>query len=302
MMACTDRHYRYFARLMSERTLLYTEMVTQDAIIHGDREHLLGYNPQEHPLALQLGGSDPQKLAQCARIATDYGYDEINLNVGCPSDRVQSGQIGACLMAKPQLVAQCVAAMKAVTHLPVTVKTRLGIDKLDSYDFLVDFTQAQIDVGVDALIVHARKAWLKGLSPRENREVPPLDYARVYQLKADFPDLEIIINGGIKNLTEAKAHLQFVDGVMLGRAAYYDSYILANVDREIFTQDTECKSREQVVQLFTPYFEAQKAQGVKHSSISRHILGLYFAQPGARQWRVICTTGEPLTSYQALDL
>ena len=285
MMACTDRHFRYFARLMTARALLYTEMITQDAVIHGDRDYLLAYHDCEHPIALQLGGSDPEKLALCVKIAEEYAYDEINLNVGCPSDRVQSGKIGACLMNEPDLVAECVSAMKSVTDIPITVKTRLGVDHNDSYDFIIRFTEKQKSAGADALIVHARKAWLKGLSTRKNRQIPPLDYQRVYQLKQDFPDFEIIINGGINDLDEVKAHLQHVDGVMLGRAAYNNSYLLSQVDHTIFSEQAKTITREKVIERFKPYLKQQIENEIKQSSIVRHLLGLYHGQPGAKAWR-----------------
>lgn len=285
MMDWTDRHDRYFLRLCSRHTRLYTEMVTTGAILHGDRERLLGFDPAEQPLALQLGGSEPAELARCAAIATDWGYDEVNLNVGCPSDRVQLGRFGACLMAEPALVAECVAAMGGATSLPVTVKTRIGIDNRDSYEELAAFVQGVQQAGCQTLIVHARKAWLQGLSPKENREVPPLSYPTVYRLKQDFPDLNVVINGGITHLEAAKVHLQQVDGVMIGRAAYQNPYILAMADRELYGDTTPVPSRHDIIEALFPYVETQLARGVYLQGISRHILGLFQGQPGARQWR-----------------
>ncbi|EKO3949558.1 tRNA dihydrouridine(20/20a) synthase DusA [Vibrio fluvialis] len=285
MLDWTDRHCRYFHRLLSSQTLLYTEMVTTGAIIHGKGD-FLAYNEEEHPVALQLGGSNPADLARCARLAQERGYDEINLNVGCPSDRVQNGRFGACLMAEPDLVAQCVAAMKEVVDIPVTVKTRIGIDDQDSYEFLTNFvTLVSEKGGCEQFTIHARKAWLSGLSPKENREIPPLDYPRAYQLKQDFPHLTIAVNGGVKTLAEAKEHLQHLDGVMIGREAYQSPYLLAEVDQQIFGLDTPVKKRSQVVQEMYPYIEQQLAQGSYLGHITRHMLGLFQNMPGARQWR-----------------
>ncbi|MCG3723876.1 tRNA dihydrouridine(20/20a) synthase DusA [Vibrio cincinnatiensis] len=285
MLDWTDRHCRYFHRLLSSQTLLYTEMVTTGAIIHGKGD-FLAYNEEEHPLALQLGGSNPTDLAHCAKLAQQRGYDEINLNVGCPSDRVQNGKFGACLMAEPQLVADCVAAMKAVVDIPVTVKTRIGIDDQDSYEFLTHFiTLVSERGGCEQFTIHARKAWLSGLSPKENREIPPLDYPRAYQLKKDFSHLSIAINGGVKSLAEALEHLQHVDGVMIGREAYQSPYLLAEVDQQIFGLDRPVKRRSQVVQEMYPYIEQQLSQGVYLGHITRHMLGLFQNMPGARQWR-----------------
>ncbi|MFG0886493.1 tRNA dihydrouridine(20/20a) synthase DusA [Vibrio sp. CJQ_6] len=285
MLDWTDRHCRYFHRLLSSQTLLYTEMVTTGAIIHGKGD-FLAYNEEEHPLALQLGGSNPVDLAHCAKLAQERGYDEINLNVGCPSDRVQNGRFGACLMAEPELVAQCVAAMKAVVDIPVTVKTRIGIDDQDSYEFLTHFvTVVSEQGGCEQFTIHARKAWLSGLSPKENREIPPLDYPRAYQLKQDFPQLTIAVNGGVKSLAETKEHLQHLDGVMIGREAYQSPYLLAEVDQQIFGLDTPVKKRSQVVQEMYPYIEQQLAQGSYLGHITRHMLGLFQNMPGARQWR-----------------
>ncbi|EKO3374805.1 tRNA dihydrouridine(20/20a) synthase DusA [Vibrio fluvialis] len=285
MLDWTDRHCRYFHRLLSSQTLLYTEMVTTGAIIHGKGD-FLAYNEEEHPVALQLGGSNPADLARCAKLAQERGYDEINLNVGCPSDRVQNGRFGACLMAEPDLVAQCVAAMKEVVDIPVTVKTRIGIDDQDSYEFLTNFvTLVSEKGGCEQFTIHARKAWLSGLSPKENREIPPLDYPRAYQLKQDFPHLIIAVNGGVKTLAEAKKHLQHLDGVMIGREAYQSPYLLAEVDQQIFGLDTPVKKRSQVVQEMYPYIEQQLAQGSYLGHITRHMLGLFQNMPGARQWR-----------------
>lgn len=285
MLDWTDRHCRYFHRLLSSQTLLYTEMVTTGAIIHGKGD-FLAYNEEEHPVALQLGGSNPADLARCAKLAQERGYDEINLNVGCPSDRVQNGRFGACLMAEPDLVAQCVAAMKEVVDIPVTVKTRIGIDDQDSYEFLTNFVTLVSETGgCEQFTIHARKAWLSGLSPKENREIPPLDYSRAYQLKQDFPHLTIAVNGGVKTLAEAKEHLQHLDGVMIGREAYQSPYLLAEVDQQIFGLDTPVKKRSQLVQEMYPYIEQQLAQGSYLGHITRHMLGLFQNMPGARQWR-----------------
>ncbi len=285
MMDWTDRHCRYFLRLISRHVYLYTEMITTGAILHGDSERLLRFHPDEHPLALQLGGSDPGELAACARIAAKYGYDEVNLNVGCPSDRVQTGRFGACLMADPALVAECVAAMGEASPLPVTVKTRIGIDEHQSYAFLAQFVATVAAAGCRTLIIHARKAWLQGLSPKENREVPPLDYQAVYRVKQDFPQLEIILNGGITDLNQAQDHLTKVDGVMLGRAAYHNPYLLAEVDRRFFGDLRPPLSRHQVVARMLPYVEQELAAGTRLHHITRHILGLYQGVPGARAWR-----------------
>ncbi len=285
MLDWTDRHCRYFHRLMTKETLLYTEMVTTGAIIHGKGD-FLAYNEEEHPLALQLGGSNPEDLAKCAKLAQERGYDEINLNVGCPSDRVQNGRFGACLMAEPQLVADCVAAMKEVVDVPVTVKTRIGIDDQDSYEFLTDFVSIVSEKGgCELFTIHARKAWLSGLSPKENREIPPLDYPRAYQLKQDFSHLTIAINGGVKSLEEAKVHLQHLDGVMIGREAYQSPYLLASVDQELFGSNAPVKKRSEIVEEMYPYIEAQLAKGAYLGHITRHMLGLFQNMPGARQWR-----------------
>ncbi|MDP6831341.1 MAG: tRNA dihydrouridine(20/20a) synthase DusA [Alphaproteobacteria bacterium] len=285
MMEYTDRHERYFLRQISRRALLYTEMVTAEAVIHGDRERLLDFSEAEHPLALQLGGSEPGRMAMAAEIGQSFGYDEININVGCPSDRVQSGRFGACLMAEPDLVAANIGAMAAATDLPVTVKSRIGIDDQDSYDFLKRFVETVAAAGCTTFIVHARKAILSGLSPKQNREIPPLDYERVYRLKADYPELEIIINGGINDLAQCREHLANVDGVMLGRAAYQSPYMMATVDRDLFGETAPIASRAELVRTMLPYIAEQMAQGVRLHAIARHMLGLYHGQPGAKAWR-----------------
>ncbi|NAZ94277.1 tRNA dihydrouridine(20/20a) synthase DusA [Vibrio toranzoniae] len=285
MLDWTDRHCRYFHRLLSQQTLLYTEMVTTGAILHGKGD-FLEYNEQEHPLALQLGGSNPVDLAACAKLAGDRGYDEVNLNVGCPSDRVQNGRFGACLMAEPELVADCVSAMKEVTDIPITVKTRIGIDDQDSYEFLTKFVSTVSEKGgCEQFTIHARKAWLSGLSPKENREIPPLDYDRAYQIKKDFSDLVIAVNGGITTLEQTKEHLLHLDGVMIGREAYHSPFILAEVDQQIFGLDTPIKKRSQVVEEMYPYIERELSNGASLGHISRHMLGLFQSMPGARQWR-----------------
>lgn len=285
MLDWTDRDCRYFFRLLTRHSLLYTEMVTTGALIHGQRSRFLAHDVSEYPLALQLGGSDPEALALCARFGQDAGYSEINLNVGCPSDRVQSGSFGACLMADPKLVAEGVAAMQAEVTIPVTVKTRLGIDEHDSYQFVHDFIQQVSDAGCELFIMHARKAWLQGLSPKENRDIPPLEYDRVYQLKQDFPQLHIDINGGIQTLEQAQLHLKHVDGVMIGRAAYHDPYLLAQLDSQLFSDNHPIPSRHQVIRDMLPYIEQRMTQGRPLKSITRHLLGLFQGQVGARAWR-----------------
>lgn len=285
MLDWTDRHCRYFHRLISERTQLYTEMVTTGAIIHGKGDYL-AYNEEEHPLVLQLGGSNPADLAQCAKLAAERGYDEINLNVGCPSDRVQNGRFGACLMGEADLVAQCVSAMREVVDIPVSVKTRIGIDDQDTYEFLTDFIRTVSEKsGCEDFTIHARKAWLSGLSPKENREIPPLDYPRVYQLKKDFPHLTMGINGGVKTMEEIEAHLQHMDGVMVGREAYQNPYLLAEVDQRLYGSDKPVKKRREIVEAMYPYIERELAKGTYLNHISRHMLGLFQNMPGARQWR-----------------
>ena len=285
MMDWTDRHCRFFHRLMTRRALLYTEMVTSAAIVHGNRERLIGFDAAEHPVALQLGGSDPRELAEAARIAVDFGYREINLNIGCPSDRVQDGRFGACLMREPALVAQCVAAMKRAVAVPVTVKCRIGVDDQDPRVALFDLAARVVAEGADAIIVHARKAWLQGLSPRENRDVPPLDYQLVYELKQAMPATPIAINGGIMSIAEARAHLGHVDGVMLGRAAYHEPELLLSVDPDLFAAPAPVASAHEAVEAYIPYIEAQLAEGVRLSSITRHMLGLFAGRPGARAFR-----------------
>src|SRR5829696_5463890 len=285
MMDWTDRHCRFFHRLLSRRARLYTEMVTTGAVIHGPRERLLGFSPEEHPVAAQLGGSKPGDLAQAARICADLGYDEINLNVGCPSDRVQEGRFGACLMREPALVGECVAAMKAAVAVPVTVKCRIGVDEQDSEEALNTMAEAVVAARADALIVHARKAWLQGLSPKENRNVPPLDYGRVYRLKAAHPTLPIAINGGIANLGEAESHLAHVDGVMLGRAAYQNPGLLLEVDPRFFGEPPPAADAFEALEAFEPYIAARLAEGVRLHQMTRHILGLFTGRPRARLFR-----------------
>jgi len=284
MMDWTDRHCRHFHRLLAPHARLYTEMVTAQAVIHGDREHLIGYDPAEHPLALQLGGADPGELAQAARIGADFGYDEINLNVGCPSDRVQSGRFGACLMREPALVADCVAAMRAAVTIPVTVKCRLGVDDQDEYAALQEFVEPVRAVGCSVFVVHARKAWLAGLSPRENREVPPLDYERVYHLKRDFPDLAVVVNGGVGTQDgDVSRHLAHVDGVMLGRVAYHEPYRLAQIEHALY--GTPLPERDVVLRQMRGHIESHLAAGGRLQHVARHLLGLYQGLPGARVFR-----------------
>jgi len=284
MMDWTDRHCRYFHRLLAPDALLYTEMVTTGALIHGDVERHLAYNPEEHPLALQLGGCEPDELAACARVAQARGYDEVNLNVGCPSDRVQRGRFGACLMLEPALVRDGVAAMRAAVDIPVTVKTRLGVDRHDSYAFFSEFVGAVAESGCSTFIVHARKAWLSGLSPKENREVPELRYEWVERLKREHPELTIVLNGGIASLADALGHLERFDGVMLGRAAYHDPWLLAELQNAVFGGGAPA-ARAEVVHRMTAYLADRVADGLPASHVSRHVLGLFHAQPGARTWR-----------------
>ncbi len=285
MLDWTDRHCRYFLRLISRHTLLYTEMITTGALIHGDRDRFLRFDESEHPLAIQLGGSEPTDLAACSRMAEQRGFDEVNLNVGCPSDRVQSGRFGACLMMEPWVVADCIKAIADTTTLPITVKHRIGVDEHDSYDELCAFVGQVAEAGCNTFIVHARKAWLKGLSPKENREIPPLDYPLVYQLKRDFPNLEIIINGGIKTLAECELHLQHVDGVMIGREAYHNPWILAEADQLLFGDNHPVPNRHSILEQLLPYVEHEQQHGIPVSRITRHILGLFQGQPRARAWR-----------------
>ncbi len=285
MMEWTDRHCRFFHRLLTRRALVYTEMLTTGAVLHGDRARLMAFDPFEHPVALQFGGCDPDALSASARIGEDFGYDEINLNVGCPSDRVQEGRFGACLMAEPKLVADGVAAMKAAVKIPVTVKCRIGIDEQDPDHSLFAFTEAVKAAGADALIVHARKAWLKGLSPRENRDVPPLDYACVRRLKAAHPDLAIVINGGIAGLAQAQSELAYVDGVMMGRAAYQEPWRLLQVDPLVYGEPAPFASPREAALALIPYIERELSKGVRLHAITRHVLGLFRSVPGARAFR-----------------
>jgi tRNA-dihydrouridine synthase A len=285
MLDLTDRHCRYFLRLLSRHTLLYTEMVTTGAILHGDVERHLRFDTAEHPVALQLGGSVPRELASCSKFAQEYDYDEVNLNVGCPSERVQSGMFGACLMATPQLVADCIKSMLDAVSIPVTIKHRIGIDEMDSYAQLCDFVGVVAESGCNCFIIHARKAWLQGLSPKENRDKPPLHYKTVYRIKQDFPDLEIVINGGIMTLDEAREHLQQVDGVMIGRAIYHDPWMLADADRAIFGTHNPLSTRLDVIEKILPYIDSELAVGTRLHHITRHIIGLFNGVPGARRWR-----------------
>lgn len=289
MMDYTDRHFRYLARLISREVLLYSEMVTSDAILRGKQQKLLGFNIEELPLVLQLGGSDPEKLKQAAKIGENYGYSEINLNVGCPSDRVQSGRFGACLMKEPELVAECVAAMGAAVNIPVTVKTRTGVDDLDSYEYLCRFIESVKAAGCQHFIIHARKAWLKGLSPRENREIPPLNYETVYQLKRDYPDLTIALNGGVNTAAEVEAHLKQVDSVMIGRAAYANPMLLAQIDQHLNKNREETGfyglKAKNTVEAYMVYIERELGRGERLRSLIKPLLGMFQGQAGARQWR-----------------
>lgn len=285
MMDWTDRHCRVFHRLLSRRARLYTEMLTTSAIIHGDRQRLLGFDASEHPVALQLGGSNPRDLAEAARIGEGFGYDEINMNVGCPSDRVKGGNFGACLMAEPKLVADCVAAMKQAVKIPVTVKCRIGIDDQDPEIALDTLSRTVIAAGADALVVHARKAWLNGLSPKENRDIPPLDYDRVYRLKAALPEVPVIINGGIATIAAAKQHLDHVDGAMLGRAAYQEPWRLLSVDPELFGEAAPHATMHDAIEALMPYIERELAAGTRLHSITRHLVGAFHGVPGARAFR-----------------
>ncbi|WP_374497856.1 tRNA dihydrouridine(20/20a) synthase DusA [Vogesella indigofera] len=294
MLDWTDRHYRYFARLITKNTWLYTEMVTTGALLHGDVPRHLRYHDAEHPIALQLGGSEPQELAQCARLAAEWGYDEVNLNVGCPSERVQKGAFGACLMAEPQLVADCVKAMRDAVDIDITVKHRIGINDIDSYDAMRTFVDVVADAGCHTFIVHARNAILKGLSPKENREIPPLKYEYVYRLKQERPDLEILINGGIKSNEEIAGHLQHVDGVMVGREAYHNPYLMAEWDALFYGDDRQPLSRGKVVEALLPYVAARLQDGSNVRHIARHVLGLFQGQKGARQWRRMLSDSKEL--------
>lgn len=285
MLDWSDRHCRYFHRLISRHAVLYTEMITTGALLNGGVQRHLGFSDEEHPVALQLGGSSPKDLALCSIMAQDYGYDEVNLNVGCPSDRVQNGRFGACLMAEPDLVAECVNAMQTEVSIPVTVKSRIGIDDRDSYQELTHFVATVANGGCQTFIIHARKAWLSGLSPKQNREVPPLRYEVVQQIKQDFPNLEIIINGGISTLARTQELLDSVDGVMIGREAYHNPYLLAGVDQQIYQRSDQIKTRSDIVAAFIPYIQAQLATGVGLHSMTRHILGLFHGIKGAKAWR-----------------
>jgi tRNA-dihydrouridine synthase A len=285
MMDWTDRHCRVFHRALTRKAKLYTEMLTTGAVIHGDRARLLGFDACEHPVALQLGGSNPRDLAESAKIGEGFGYDEINLNVGCPSDRVQDGRFGACLMATPQLVGECVSAMKAAVRVPVTVKCRIGIDDQDPERSLDELARSVVAAGADALIVHARKAWLEGLSPKENRDIPPLDYDRVYRLKAAMQDVTISINGGITSIEEVKAHLQHVDGVMLGRAAYHEPWRLLAVDPQLFGTPSPHTSMHEAIESLFPYIDKERARGTRLHAITRHMVGAFHGVPGARAFR-----------------
>ena len=284
MLDWTDRHCRYFYRVMSKHTVLYTEMVTTGAILHG-KGNYLAYNTQEHPLVLQLGGSNVTDMTECAKIAEQQGYDEVNINVGCPSDRVQNGQFGACLMAEPKLVADCVASMQAAVNIPITVKSRIGIDDLDSYQFLHTFIDTVQTAGCQHFIIHARKAWLSGLSPKQNRDIPELDYARVYQIKQDFPELTISINGGIKSFTETQTHLQHVDGVMIGREIYQNPYLLTQADQILWQSNDAVKSRAEIISEMVPYIDRHVSNGGKAWHVARHMLGLCNGLAGAKQFR-----------------
>ncbi|MDB5050721.1 MAG: dusA [Fibrobacteres bacterium] len=303
MMDWTDRHCRFFLRLLSRNVRLYTEMVTTGAILHGKAERLLAFDPAEHPIALQLGGSNPADLAACAKVGERFGYDEINLNVGCPSDRVQEGKFGACLMAEPDLVAACVRAMRESVYVPVTVKTRIGIDDKDSYEELVHFIGTVAGAGCDTFVIHARKAWLQGLSPKENRTKPPLRYDVVAGLKADFPALKFVLNGGITSLEQAEGHLKSFDGVMMGRAAYENPYLLAQVDTRIFGETGEIPSRAGILEAFKPYVEAELKRGHRLHSMTRHILGLFQGVRGGRIWRRYLSENatQPNAGIEVLD-
>ena len=287
MLDWTDRHERYFLRLISKHAVLYTEMVTTGALIHGDKDRYLQFNQEEHPVALQLGGSDPKAMAICAKMAEDFGYDEVNINVGCPSDRVQNGAFGACLMAEPELVAENVSAMQDAVDIPVTVKNRIAIDEMDEYKCLPKFIETVSQAGCKTFIIHARKAWLEGLSPKQNRDVPPLNYELVYQMKRDFPELEIIINGGIKTLEQSEEHLKHIDGVMIGREAYHNPFMLNQVDKRLYGDNDAQNNKTEfdLLNQYMEYMQKQMDQGVYLKHMSRHLLGLFIGQPGAKAWR-----------------
>jgi tRNA-dihydrouridine synthase A len=293
MMDHTDKHFRYFMRLLSKHAVLYTEMITTGALIHGDRKRFLDFNDVEHPLAIQLGGSSPEDLAKCAKIAESEGYDEVNLNIGCPSDRVQNGQFGACLMSNKNLVADCVNKIQATIQIPVTIKSRIGIDDMDSYEFLHGFIKTTYEAGCNIFIIHARKAILSGLSPKENRKIPPLNYERVHKIKQDFPELNITINGGFTELNEIKSQLKHVDGVMVGRAAYQNPFMLAEADKILFENPDIAPTREDILNWFRNYIDEQSKLGVNIKGLTRHIIGLYQGQPGARQYRQLLSSALP---------
>jgi tRNA-dihydrouridine synthase A len=293
MIDLTDRHARYFLRLISRHALLYTEMITTGALLHGDANRWLRFDAQEHAVALQLGGSDADDLTRCAVLGQQAGYDEINLNVGCPSDRVQSGRFGACLMAEPELVARCVEAMQQTVDIPVTVKCRIGIDDQDDYEDLYRFVDTVAARGCTVFVVHARKAWLNGLSPKENREIPPLKYDVVYRIKQQFPALTIVINGGIKSIAESHEHLKYVDGVMVGREAYQNPFMLADVDAALYGAQTHRLARNEILSAYLPYVQRELAAGTRLSHMTRHILGLYHGQPGGRRFRQVLSTDAP---------
>ncbi len=304
MMERTDRFCRYFLRLITRHTLLYTEMVTSAALLHGDHERLLTFDPSEHPIALQVGGSEPGHMAACARMAEQHGFDEVNMNVGCPSKRVRAGSFGACLMAEPQRVAECVAAMGSAVSIPVTVKTRIGIDHQDSYETLAAVVSQVAAHGCNQFIVHARKAWLTGLSPKQNRDVPPLRYDIVERLKQDFPNLTIVLNGGVTSLAQARLHLTRLDGVMIGREAYHNPYMLAGADKDIFGDQRAAPSRRDIVEAYLPYVARELERGARLAPLTRHLTGLYLGQAGARAWRRAVSslaTGGRASAHSLLD-
>ena len=287
MMDHTDKHFRYLMRLLTKHSILYTEMITTAALIFGNRKKFLDYNSNEHPIAIQLGGSNPKEFLECSCMAENEGYDEVNLNIGCPSDRVQNGKFGACLMTEKELVAECVNNISSNIKIPVTIKTRIGIDNHDSYDFLRDFIDTVSIAGCETFIIHARKAILKGLSPKENRKIPPLDYQRVYKIKKEFPDLNIIINGGFTELDQIKSQLKYVDGVMIGRAAYQNPFLLSKIDSLIFNEPETFVTRQNILEKYKIYTDKQVRKGVNIKNLTRHIIGLYQGQPGARKYRQI---------------
>ncbi len=293
MLDHTDKHFRYFMRLLSKHAVLYTEMITTGALIYGDRQRFLDFNSEEHPIAIQLGGSNPDDLATCAKMAEGEGYNEVNLNIGCPSDRVQNGQFGACLMSNKELVADCVSKIQTSIKIPVTIKTRIGIDDYDSYEFLYDFINTTHQAGCNTFIIHARKAILSGLSPKENREIPPLNYERVYKIKQDFPALNITINGGFTKLDEIKKQLKFVDGVMVGRAAYQNPFMLAEADNVLFKNSASKQTREDILKQYRDYVDEQLQQGERIKNLTRHIMGLYQGQSGARKYRQLLSAAVP---------